>query len=156
MQIAGRCGNGASDGPSNYPRNRVCDFDYAVSCWSGFVEWCMKNYQYVEVKKMNLAMLDYCAGVASGVEIEVRDDGQLRAKVCDGISATWAPTRNWSQTEKLFDEVTALNKSSDGWWCHYGNYLAESCETPNIAVCKAAASSLGIEVAVPSVLVGVK
>ena len=118
--------------------------------------WCVKNYQYVEVKKMNLAMLDYCAGVAAGIEIDVRDDGELRVKVCDGISATWAPTKNWSQTEKLFDEVTALNKSSDGWWCHYGNYLAESCDTASIAVCKAAASSLGIEVAIPSVLVGVK
>jgi hypothetical protein len=116
----------------------------------------MKNYQYVEVKKMNLAMLDYCAGLAAGIEIEVRDDGELRVKVCDGISATWAPTKNWSQTERLFDEVEALVKSSDGWWCHYGNYLAESCDTASIAVCKAAASSLGIEVAIPSVLVGVK
>lgn len=60
-----------------------------------------------------------------------------------------------SQTERLFGEVDALVKSSDGWWCHYGNYLAESCDTASIAVCKAAASSHA-EVAIPSVLVGVK
>ena len=33
MQIAAPCGNGASDGPSNYPRYRVCDFDCDVSGW---------------------------------------------------------------------------------------------------------------------------
>lgn len=39
MQIAAPCGNGASDGPGNHPRNRVRVFDCAVSCWSGFVGW---------------------------------------------------------------------------------------------------------------------
>lgn len=45
MPIAAPCASGASDGASNHPRNRVCDFNCAVSCWYGIVEWCMNISQ---------------------------------------------------------------------------------------------------------------
>ena len=45
MHIAARCGNGASDGAGNYPRNLFCVFDSDVYCWSGFMEWRMNISQ---------------------------------------------------------------------------------------------------------------
>lgn len=69
MQIAARCGNGASDGPSNYPRNRVCDFDCAVSCWSGFVEWCMNISQVTAKDDESLEYLSTLVTVELAAEI---------------------------------------------------------------------------------------
>ena len=69
MQIAAPCGNGASDGTSNNPRNRVCDFDCAVSCWSGFVEWCMNISQVTAKDDEALEYLNVLVTVELAAEI---------------------------------------------------------------------------------------
>lgn len=69
MQIAAQCGNGASDGPSNHPRNRVCVFGCAVSCWSGFVEWCMNISQVTAKDDEALEYLNVLVTVELAAEI---------------------------------------------------------------------------------------
>lgn len=69
MQIAAPCGNGASDGPSNHPRNRVCVFDRAVSCWSGFVEWSMNISQVTAKDDEALEYLNVLVTVELAAEI---------------------------------------------------------------------------------------
>lgn len=69
MQIAAQCGNGASDGPSYYPRNRVRDFNCAVSCWSGFVEWCMNISQVTAKDDEALEYLNVLVTVELAAEI---------------------------------------------------------------------------------------
>ena len=69
MQIAGQCGNGASDGPSNHPRNRGFVFDCAVSCWSGFVEWRMNISQVTAKDDEALCYLSMLVTVELAAEI---------------------------------------------------------------------------------------
>ena len=69
MPIAARCGNGASDGPSNYPRNRVRDFDCAVYCLFGFVEWCMNISQVTAKDDEALEYLNVLVTVELAAEI---------------------------------------------------------------------------------------
>lgn len=69
MQIAAPCANGASDGPSNYPRNRVCDFDCTVHCWSSFMEWCMNISQVTAKDDESLEYLSTLVTVELAAEI---------------------------------------------------------------------------------------
>ena len=69
MQIAARCGNGASDGTINHPRYRVCSFDSDVSCWSGFVEWCMNISQVTAKDDEALEYLNVLVTVELAAEI---------------------------------------------------------------------------------------
>lgn len=69
MQIAAPCGNGASDGPSNHTRYRVCDFDCAVSCWSILVEWCMNISQVTAKDDEALEYLNVLVTVELAAEI---------------------------------------------------------------------------------------
>ena len=69
MQIAARCGNGTSDVASNDPRNRVCVFDCAVSCLSGFVEWCMNISQVTAKDDEALEYLNVLVTVELAAEI---------------------------------------------------------------------------------------
>lgn len=69
MQIAERCGNGASDGTGNNPRNSVRDFDCAVSCWPGFMEWCMNISQVTAKDDEALEYLNVLVTVELAAEI---------------------------------------------------------------------------------------
>ena len=69
MQIAARCVNGASDWPSNYPRNRVCSFDSDVSCLSSFMEWCMNISQVTAKDDEALEYLNVLVTVELAAEI---------------------------------------------------------------------------------------
>ena len=69
MQIAAPCGNGTSDGPSNHPRNRVCVFDFTVSCWLGCVGWCMNISQVTAKDDESLECLSTLVTVELAAEI---------------------------------------------------------------------------------------
>ena len=69
MQIAKQCGSGLSNGPSNHPRNRVCDFDCAVYGWPGFVEWCMNISQVTAKDDEALEYLNVLVTVELAAEI---------------------------------------------------------------------------------------
>lgn len=69
MQIAAQCASGRSDGPSNYPRYRVCSFDGDVSCWSGFMEWCMNISQVTAKDDEALEYLNVLVTVELAAEI---------------------------------------------------------------------------------------
>ena len=69
MQIAAPCGNGASDGQGNHPRNRVCVFDCDVSCWFGFMEWCMNISQVTANDDEALEYLNVLVTVELAAEI---------------------------------------------------------------------------------------
>lgn len=69
MQIAGQLGNGASDGPGNHPRNRVRVFDFAVYCWSCFMEWCMNISQVTANDDEALEYLNVLVTVELAAEI---------------------------------------------------------------------------------------
>ena len=69
MQIAALCGNGASDGQSNHPRNRFCDFDCAVYCWSGFMGWRVNISQVTAKDDESLEYLSTLVTVELAAEI---------------------------------------------------------------------------------------
>ena len=69
MQIAAQCGSGASDVPGNHQRNRVRDFDCYVSCWSGFVEWCMNISQVTAKDDEALEYINVLVTVELAAEI---------------------------------------------------------------------------------------
>ena len=69
MQIAARCGNGASDGPGNHPRNRVRVFNCAVFCWSGFVGLSMNISQVTAKDDEALEYLNVLVTVELAAEI---------------------------------------------------------------------------------------
>ena len=69
MQIAAQCASGRSDGPSNYPRYRVCVFDCAVYCWFDFVEWCMNISQVTANDDEALEYLNVLVTVELAAEI---------------------------------------------------------------------------------------
>lgn len=57
------------NGPSNHPRNRVRDFNCAVSCWSGFVGWCMNISQVTAKDDEALEYLNVLVTVELAAEI---------------------------------------------------------------------------------------
>ena len=69
MQIARRCASGRSDGPGNHPRNRVFSFDGSVSCWSGFMWWCMNISQVTANDDEALEYLNVLVTVELAAEI---------------------------------------------------------------------------------------
>ena len=58
-----------SNEPSNHPRNRVRDFNRAVSCWSGFVGWCMNISQVTAKDDEALEYLNVLVTVELAAEI---------------------------------------------------------------------------------------
>lgn len=57
-----------SNGPSNHPRNRVCVFDFTVSCWLGFVGWCMSGFVEVKTDELTGLALDWAMSDAEGLK----------------------------------------------------------------------------------------
>lgn len=49
MPIAAPCASGASDGPGNHPRNRVCVSVCDVPGWFECVGWCVNNLGEKEI-----------------------------------------------------------------------------------------------------------
>ena len=97
MQIARRCASGRSDGPSNYPRNRVRDFDCAVYCWHGFVEWCVM-----------LAIVNVTREAAkTGLN-------HYEVRVNDRVIATFEHNRNYGAAAQcLRDAADAVERCSE-------------------------------------------
>ena len=69
MQIAAPCGNGASDGPSNHSRDRVCIFYCDVFGWSCFMEWRMNISQVAAKDDEALEYLNVLVTVELAAEI---------------------------------------------------------------------------------------
>ena len=69
MQIVAPCASGLSNGQSNHPRNRVYIFNCPVSCWSGFVEWCMNISQVTAKDDEALEYLNALVTVELAAEI---------------------------------------------------------------------------------------
>lgn len=170
MQIAAPCANGASDGPSNHPRYRVCDFDCAVYCWSGFVEWCVSEFVEVKTSELTGKVLDWA--VAKAVSHPADWDspsGLLWFESSSHEWLIWYPSTNWAQGGTLADKynVDFNTQGIDG----DGSQLIEATvqdfesmqcwvaegETRLEAMCRSiVAAKLGDAVQVPSELVGVE
>lgn len=97
MQIAAPCGNGASDGTGNNPRYRFCVFDFAVSCWSILVEWCVM-----------LAIVNVTRNATkTGVN-------NYEVRVNDRVIATFEHNRNYgSAAQCLRDAADAVERCSE-------------------------------------------
>lgn len=180
MQIAVRCGNGASDGPSNHPRNRVRVFDCAVSCWSGFMEWCMSEIIEVKTSELTGYALDWAVAKAIGYEcgrLQGRNGtfgcnahrgvqyviGILRgSSLVEELNARfWRPTTDWAQGGPLLDKY---NVSIEHIECRDGEIwiggmatfdgTAKAADAPLVAICRTiVAGKLGDVVRVPAELV---
>ena len=107
MQIAAPCASGRSNGPSNHPRYRVCDFSCAVSCWSGFVGWCMSEFVEVKTAELTGPALDWAVAYSlNGTKSFFSAFGARmlgRSILREVVRGEISPGTKWNQGGKLVD-----------------------------------------------------
>lgn len=115
MQIAAPCGNGASDGQSNNPRNRVCDFDCDVSGWPGFMEWSMSEFVEAKTAELTGAALDWAVAKVCGVRyinsyIVTTERNAIGEIISSSAISNYRPSTDWAHGGTLLDRYDiALN-----------------------------------------------